>query len=197
MLSFSENNIVMQKLLFILGELSDDDVDWIVETSERETIEPGTVLIEENQPLDKLYILLDGTAEVLVDQKPIANLYPGEIFGEMSFLDSRSPSATVRAAENCVVLSLLRTDLSDRLRRDINFSANFYRALAMFLSDRLRAADSRLGYGVSRSYEQTLDEITNPDVLSNYHLAKTRYDWFLSRLRGEQENFAIELPANF
>ena len=66
----------------------------------------------------------------------------------------------------------------------------------MFLSDRLRIADSRLGYGATHSYEQTLNEITNPELLSNYHLAKTRYDWFLNRLRGIQD-FAMELPVNF
>jgi CRP-like cAMP-binding protein len=187
----------MQKLLFILGELSDDDIDWIIQSSCREEVETGRVLIEKGSPLDKLYVLIDGTVKVSVDHQVLATLHPGEIFGEMSFLDSRAPSATVTAAEPCVVLSLLRRDLSDRLHRDIQFAASFYRALAMFLSDRLRAADSRIGYGSSYSYEQTLDEITNPEVLSNYHLAKTRYDWFLNRLRGMTQDFTLELPANF
>ncbi|MFZ9736825.1 MAG: cyclic nucleotide-binding domain-containing protein [Prochlorotrichaceae cyanobacterium] len=187
----------MQKLLFILGELSDDDIDWMIQTSCREEVETGAVLIREGSPLDKLYVLLDGTVKVSVDQQILATLHPGEIFGEMSFLDSRSPSATVTAAEPCVVLSLLRNDLSDRLQRDIHFSASFYRSLAMFLSDRLRAADSLLGYGNSYSYEQTLDEITSPEVLSNYHLAKTRYDWFLNRLRGMTQDFSMDIPANF
>ncbi|MFZ4667175.1 MAG: cyclic nucleotide-binding domain-containing protein [Prochlorotrichaceae cyanobacterium] len=186
----------MQKLLFILGELSDDDVDWLIQTSAREEIKTGTKLIEEGTRLDKLYILLDGVAEVSVEQNPIATLYPGEIFGEMSFIDSRASSATVIATENCIVLSILRQNLTARLRQDISFAANFYRAIAMFLSDRLRIADSRLGYGTTHSYEQTLDEITNPELLSNYHLAKTRYDWFLNRLRGIQD-FVMELPVNF
>ncbi len=186
----------MQKLLFILGELSDDDVDWLIQSSAREEIKVGTRLIEEGTLLDKLYILLDGVAEVSVEQKTIATLYPGEIFGEMSFVDSRPSSATVIATQPCIVLSILRKDLTERLRQDIHFSANFYRAIAMFLSDRLRIADSRLGYGATHSYEQTLNEITNPELLSNYHLAKTRYDWFLNRLRGIQD-FAMELPVNF
>jgi hypothetical protein len=95
------------------------------------------------------------------------------------------------------VLSLFRKDLSERLHRDIHFAASFYRALAMFLSDRLRAADARISHGITYSYEQTLDAITNPEVLSNYHLAKTRYDWFLNRLRGTHQDFTLELPVNF
>ena len=68
----------MQKLLFILGELSDDDIDWIIQSSCREEVETGTVLIEKGSPLDKLYILIDGTVKVSVDHQVLATLHPGE-----------------------------------------------------------------------------------------------------------------------
>ncbi|MEM8603902.1 MAG: cyclic nucleotide-binding domain-containing protein [Cyanobacteria bacterium P01_H01_bin.121] len=182
----------MQKLLFVLGELSDDDIDWIVETSTRECIPSGTVLIEEGSPTQKLYILLNGKLDVLVDKSKVATLGMGDIFGEMSFIDSRPPSATVVTAEESVTLSVPQQALKTKLRQDVGFSSNFYRAIAMFLSDRLRAADSQIGYGLTRTYEDTLAEITDKDLIDNYQLARARYDWLMSRLAGSADRFTIE-----
>ncbi|NJN88151.1 MAG: hypothetical protein HC881_19965 [Leptolyngbyaceae cyanobacterium SL_7_1] len=48
----------MQKVLFILRELEDSDVDWLIQTGQREQVPPGTVLIHEGQPVDTLYIFV-------------------------------------------------------------------------------------------------------------------------------------------
>jgi hypothetical protein len=37
----------MKKVLFILGELDDDDIDWVLETAVRQEVVAGTVLIHE------------------------------------------------------------------------------------------------------------------------------------------------------
>ena len=56
----------MTNALLILGELNDRDIDWIVTQGKREVLQAGTVLIEEDQPLDALYIVLSGTFNVCV-----------------------------------------------------------------------------------------------------------------------------------
>jgi CRP-like cAMP-binding protein len=69
----------------------------------------------------------------------IARLAVGEIVGEVSLVDSAPASATVTARGEGLALFLDRTKLLDKLGRDEGFAARFYRALAMFLADRLRA----------------------------------------------------------
>ena len=95
--------------MFIFGELSDNDVDWMMAAGTREQIPPGAVLIQEGKPVETLYIVLEGLLRVSVESEgshELARLGSGEIVGEMSFVDARPPSATVKALENSTVLSI-------------------------------------------------------------------------------------------
>ena len=79
----------MAHALFILGELTDQDVNWMVSAGTRTQIGAGTELIHEGQPAPALYILLDGALEVsaaAAQQRHLARLGKGEVVGEMSFV---------------------------------------------------------------------------------------------------------------
>lgn len=176
----------MKKILFLLGELNDDDIDWLIQTGTRQEIPAGTVLIQEGKPIDALYILLMGTFTVSIaalDNREIAKLSSGEVVGEMSFLDGRLPSATVKAVEDSLVLCIPRRELATKLLQDIGFSYGFYRALAILLSNRLRRIVNQLG----DIKDQALTDVgvDNHDLESasdNMNLAKARFDWILRRL---------------
>src|SRR5262245_51406899 len=59
---------------------------------------PGESLIEEGQRTERLYVLAEGTAEVLKGDVVVATVAePGSFFGEMSALLGSPHSATVRA----------------------------------------------------------------------------------------------------
>ena len=183
----------MQKVLFILGELNDDDIDWVIEVGKLKKVAENTVLIQEGQPIDTLYVLLKGkltVSTIASGGKEIAILASGEIVGEMSFVDSRPPSATVRAIEPSLLLSLPRVDLATKLRQDIGFACRFYRALAVFLSNRLRVTVSQLGYNMTPTIGEDLPENGfSPETTDSIALARTRLDWLMRRLKGlEQED---------
>lgn len=187
----------MRKVLYILSELADADLDWMVENGARETHPQGSVLIREGMSIGVLYILIDGHLSVSLAAlagKEVAILRSGEVLGELSFLDSRPPSATVTAVDRVTVLSLPRALLTAKLQQDAAFAARFYRALGIFLASRLRKTQQRLGYGTGRilddevSHEDELD----PDVLDNVALAGARFDWMLKRLRGASAGRAGE-----
>jgi CRP/FNR family transcriptional regulator, cyclic AMP receptor protein len=138
----------MKKVLFILGELSDDDVHWLMSHGNTSEILPDTILIREGQPVDTLYILLEGTLAVstlALTGREIARLSSGEVVGEMSFIDDCPPSATVRAIERSRVLAIPRFQLAEKLQQDVGFASRFYRALAILLSSRLRGTVEQLG----------------------------------------------------
>jgi bacteriocin-type transport-associated protein len=178
----------MKKVLYILGELSDDDIDWLIAIGNREEIPAGTILIHEGQPVDALYILLDGTLAVsaaALGDKEIAKLSSGEVVGEMSFVDARRPSATVKALADAVVLAIPRAQLETKLQQDVSFASRFYRALAVFLSNRLRGTVSQMGYGKLTPGEVVESEAQlDPNVLDNLPMAAARFDWLLKRLKG-------------
>ncbi|MBE9125644.1 MULTISPECIES: cyclic nucleotide-binding domain-containing protein [unclassified Coleofasciculus] len=177
----------MKKVFFLLGELDDDDIDWMVATGNREEVVAGTVLIQEGQPIDKLHILLEGTLSVSVSAlqgKTIARLTSGAVVGEMSFADARPPSATVQAVEDSLVLSVPRIALEEKLKKDEGFASRFYRAIAIFLSTRLRGTVRYLGYAKGELLkEDTNPEDLAPEIIDNVPLAQARFDWLIRRLR--------------
>ena len=56
----------LRDVLFILGELHDSDIDWMMATGNAQKIPANTVLIHERGPVDALYILLSGTMSMSV-----------------------------------------------------------------------------------------------------------------------------------
>lgn len=127
---------------FILGTLRDSDVYWMQTAGKTEQVPGGTVLIQEGTPLDTFYIVLLGTlsiSRVANDGREIARLGIGEILGEMSFVDARPSAATVTTIEDSMLLAISQQKLAIKLEQDDGFAARFYRAIAMFLSSRLRS----------------------------------------------------------
>ncbi len=175
----------MRKVLVILGQLLDEDVEWMARVGRRLRVPAGTRLIEQGRQIGSVYILLDGRVNVTVRDVGVVNeLSSGEVLGEMSMIDSRPPSATVTAVTDAVVLELANADLAEKLERDIGFAARFYKALATFLSERLRGTVSRLGYGKGASLDEDaeVDGEINLAVLDNLHLAGGRFERIMKRL---------------
>lgn len=198
-------------VLFVLGELNDSDIDWLMKSGARQKITANTVLIDEQGPVDALYILLSGTMTVSVSGnkrnplvrafgaresressgQEIARLSRGEIIGETPFIDTRLPYATVKALEDSLVLSIHRSRLAAKLQLDVGFASRFYRVIATLHSNRLQEIFRRLGYGKPvDSKNQLLDKAIEYEdeldvgVLDRIALAGTRFDWMLNRLKG-------------
>ncbi len=176
----------MRKVLCLLGQMSDSDIEWLMAHGRKERATAGTVLIREGEPVDSLYVLLDGILEVsgraVGGDRPI-RLGCGEVLGEVSFVDSRPPMASVTAAADTIVLAIPRTELKEKLAQDAAFAARFYRSLAVFLAHRLRTTGRRLAYGKEQplnadvEYEDELGE----EILDNLHTAGSRFDRVLQR----------------
>jgi NADH dehydrogenase len=75
-----------------------------------EHFEPGECVFHEGDAGDRLFIVLRGRAEVLKDARKLAELGPGEYFGEMALLGAGRRNATVRCVEPMNVLSLPKRD---------------------------------------------------------------------------------------
>ncbi|TMC28592.1 MAG: cyclic nucleotide-binding domain-containing protein [Chloroflexi bacterium] len=57
----------------------------------------GQALVEQGQPGDELFLLMDGVLSVEVDGKPLAEVGPGAILGERALLEGGTRTATLRA----------------------------------------------------------------------------------------------------
>ncbi|MBN1936466.1 MAG: cyclic nucleotide-binding domain-containing protein [Anaerolineae bacterium] len=152
----------MRRVLFLLGELNDQDIEWMIAAGRRQQVAAGEMLIREGQPIPALYIILAGALSVFTQgsgDQAIAQLVAGDVAGEMSLVDARPPSATVQAIQDSTVLAIPRSTLQTRLGQDVSFAARFFKAIAIFLSQRLRDTEYQLG-----RYEHT-ENLSDPDEL--------------------------------
>ena len=171
----------MRKVLFIFSVLSDSDVEWLASTGERMHLDPGKVLIPMGARLDSIYFVLEGRLAVKTRAgELISTLESGEIIGEMSLVDPAPTVVSVEITAQTTLLRLPNSVVRQKLAADIAFAARFYRALCVFLADRMRNATQRIGHG---SPGDSRDEL-NEELLDNVHLAGARFDRMLKRLAG-------------
>jgi CRP-like cAMP-binding protein len=175
----------MRKALHIMGILSDHDIEWLLSHGKTSFAKTGSVVIQEGEPINALFILLDGKLSIrasALQNQEIASLYPGEILGEISYIDRRPPSASVAAVQDSQLFIVQADVLWLKLERDDGFAARFYRSLATLLVDRLRMTSGRLGYGKWQEDESGEDEL-DENILDNTSVAARRFDDMLKRLR--------------
>jgi len=126
-----------------LGVLEEADVEWLVANSEQHQLKSGSVLIHRGNPVEFLYLIVDGAFEITVftpEARHIATLYAGELAGEMSFVDMHPPSATVTAGVKSTVLAIHKPALTEKINEDRGFGLRFYKGVSVLLAGRLRAA---------------------------------------------------------
>ena len=167
----------MKKALYIMGVLDDDDCDWLARHGQRQTVAPGTVLIQQGQPEPSaLYVILEGQLSVDMQGRQVSQMEVGEMFGEVSFVDSRPPSATVRALATTHLLAIDRALIRQKLDSDPGFASRLYRAIAVFLADRLRRD---LG---GTAPDEDPDELS-PELMDSVAMDGERFTRVLQQLR--------------
>ena len=174
----------MRKVLFIFSVLSDSDVEWLATAGERTHLDPGNVLIPVGSRVEYLYFVLDGRLAVKTKSgDPFAYLESGEIIGEMSLVDPAPTTVSVEVVSEATVLRISDEVVREKLSTDLGFASRFYRALCVFMADRMRQTTQRFGYGKASDDNNSKDEL-NDDLLDNVHLAGARFDRMLKRLAG-------------
>ena len=133
--------------LSLLSDLRSKDIDWILSNSELRTVLANTVLVREEQPSDSIFLVSDGLFEVYVfansaSQRKINQLGPGDVIGEVSWLDRKPISASVRAIESSSVIAINTDTLDRKLNEDSEFAVRFLRSVARLAAERVRGLTS-------------------------------------------------------
>lgn len=86
--------------------IQDDDLWYLLYACESISIKAGQILFAEKSFKESMFIVLDGELEVYRQHKHIASMKVGDFFGEMSLLESKPRSASVRAITDSVLLEI-------------------------------------------------------------------------------------------
>lgn len=98
-------------------DLSERGMREVCETGREVTVPKGWAFIGEQTPADTAYLLLDGSAAVMVQGERVAELGPGDIVGEVGLRDNRLRTATVFALEPLTLLHFTRREFGDLYER--------------------------------------------------------------------------------
>lgn len=100
----------------------------------------GETLFAEGEPGHQLFVLANGTAEVIVANRVVETLQHGSIVGEMGIVSPGPRSATVVATSDCEFVAVDEKRFQFLVQQTPFFATQVMRVLA----ERLRAANQLL-----------------------------------------------------
>lgn len=101
----------------LFSGMTDRALAAVAELGEEVTFEAGDRVVTEGEPGDAFFVILDGTASVVVGARAVSSLGPGDTLGEISLVDGRPRSATV-TSETRVRAVVIRRPGFERLMDD-------------------------------------------------------------------------------
>ncbi len=100
----------------------------------------GNFLFRTDDAGDKMYVLMDGEADIIVGNVIVERAGPGALIGELALLDNTPRTASVEAATDC---KFLPVDVR-RFQFLVQETPNFALHVMKILAERLRRMDLRL-----------------------------------------------------
>jgi CRP-like cAMP-binding protein len=122
----------------LFGGLLDDQIEAIVPLMQVESFKEGDYIIQEGQPNDRIYFILEGRAEALKNEVRLFVFEEGMTFGEMEVLDVMGSEASVRCLSPTRVMFLSNRALHSLSRSDLKAFSILIMNLARDISRRLR-----------------------------------------------------------
>lgn len=131
----------------LLFSLDESHREWLLSASREIELPAGALLVQEGQQVEDFYILIEGVLSVFHPEqqdKPIASVGPGQVIGEMSFVEGLPASASVKAVERCMLLRIPFQLVRQEIACNKSFGLDFNTAVLQILSGRLRLLTGKL-----------------------------------------------------
>jgi CRP-like cAMP-binding protein len=104
-------NVDQLKSIPLFQTVSDDDLAEIAPFAEETSVEEGTELVREGDFSYEFFAIEDGRAEVTRGGEQLAELGPGDFFGEIGVLERDMRTASVVAKTDMRLVTLTGWDL--------------------------------------------------------------------------------------
>jgi hypothetical protein len=99
----------------------------------------GEVIIKQGMPVKDLHLIYNGTVDVIVKDKKVAELKDGQFVGEMSFLTEKSATATCKVKHDAELLVWRQREFKELLKRN----PSLYYSIQSLLSAQLVSISSK------------------------------------------------------
>jgi CRP/FNR family transcriptional regulator, cyclic AMP receptor protein len=111
-------DVSLLKTIPLFAEVPDEKLRKIAPFAETDEFAEGQVVVKEGGFSNHFFAIEDGTAKVERDGEHVADLGPGDVFGEQGLLEKQERSATVTASSRLRVIKIEHWELS-RMRKSM------------------------------------------------------------------------------
>jgi CRP/FNR family cyclic AMP-dependent transcriptional regulator len=109
-------DVSLLKTIPLFADVPEDKLRKIAPFAETDEFAEGQVVVKEGGYSNHFFAIEDGSAKVERGGEHIADLGPGDVFGEQGLLEKQERSATVTAASRLRVIKIEHWELS-RMRK--------------------------------------------------------------------------------
>ena len=144
-LVFDERRLRSMKELHLLGQgafasLARDQLAQLVKVGSWRTLEPGTQVTREGEPVEELILICEGQMRVEFRGRTVTYLHGGSLVGELALLSGNHASATVTAEGSTRVFVLEMAKLRKLIRSDDLIASAIDRVVGHDLAVKLKAS---------------------------------------------------------
>ena len=126
-----------------LAGLDDAQIARLLKAADWKDFVPGDVLTRQDAPVDALYFLCSGRANVEVNRSLVTYLEKGSFIGEIAYLTGNPATATVVIDESSRVLAFSRMKLAKVVAADSQINGIIYQLLGRDLAMKMRRTNTR------------------------------------------------------
>ena len=153
------NDIELLKLVPLFSQMDDNELSGLRGIMDVEQFTAGQGIIHEDEHGDEFYVLVKGSAQVLVmdaagNEVLVEDVGPGGFFGELSMLTDEPRAATVKATDDTTTLVLERQEFFNFLMTHPHAGID----VLTVLSHRLNRTSALLRNTVSKNVNQVDQE---------------------------------------
>ena len=168
---------------------------------EPKRVPAGATIVRQGEYGEECYLLRSGQVEILVEEaereeRSLATLEAGSLFGEAALLTDAPRNATVRAVEPCELLALRRTDLLEALGEDRHAGDRMLELLR--LRDRPRQKPGVEAHHRTTPTGETITTLKDPQRGAYYRLSPRSF-FLWQRLDGSHtiRDLTLEYVVEF
>ncbi len=127
----------------LLSEMTEGEVDAFLNFTEKKEFPKNSTIFIQNMDGESLYLIAEGRVELtwmVIEgtEKKLAELVPGECFGEMAIFNPGPRAVTARVVEDAEIYILTKKKFYEMKEKESQVCLSFVIALSKKMADNLR-----------------------------------------------------------